>query len=274
MPVIAYRSAYGDLTKLKDDSLLADPAGGAGDDAELLQLLTDISDWTDHYCNRSFAPVTKTLLFDGPQDQALHIPDLISITTLKADHDEDKTFEVTWTAATDWWTWPYNAAPTTSWGAPYTQIRCRSHGTNVFQSIVQGYQIAGIWGYRQHKQLSGSLLDEAGNITATQTTATVDAGTDFAIGQTIMIDDEQMLVTGIAAAVLTIVRALNGTTGAIHLDNAIVYILGWPPAVERATLMNAARIWTRAPAFEPFYVDSDLDTDVRALLDGYRRVIV
>ena len=36
------------------------------------------------------------------------------------------------------------------------------------------------------------------------------------------------------------------------------------------TLLNAARIWTRAPAFEPFYVDVDLDSDVRILLDPYR----
>ena len=31
----AYRFLYGDLTKLKDDSLLKDPAAGAGDDNEM-----------------------------------------------------------------------------------------------------------------------------------------------------------------------------------------------------------------------------------------------
>ena len=51
-------------------------------------------------------------------------------------------------------------------------------------------------------------------------------------------------------------------------------ILRWPAPVERATLINTARIWTRAPAFEPFYVDVDLDTDVRSLLDAYRRAPV
>jgi len=35
----SYHSLYGDLTKLKDDSLLKDPASGTGDDDELFQLL-------------------------------------------------------------------------------------------------------------------------------------------------------------------------------------------------------------------------------------------
>ena len=35
----SYRSLYGDLTKLKGDSLLKDPASGTGDDDELFQLL-------------------------------------------------------------------------------------------------------------------------------------------------------------------------------------------------------------------------------------------
>ena len=44
------------------------------------------------------------------------------------------------------------------------------------------------------------------------------------------------------------------------------------PAVERATLIQAARIWTRAADFEPFFVDSELDTDVRLLLEPYRKL--
>ena len=50
----SYRSLYGDLTKLKGDSLLKDPASGTGDDHELFQLLLPVSDWVDHYCNRHF----------------------------------------------------------------------------------------------------------------------------------------------------------------------------------------------------------------------------
>ena len=55
----AYRSLYGDLTKLKDDSLLKDPAAGTGDDDEMFKLLMAVSAWADQYCNRHFSPGRK-----------------------------------------------------------------------------------------------------------------------------------------------------------------------------------------------------------------------
>jgi hypothetical protein len=100
----------------------------------------------------------------------------------------------------------------------------------------------------------------------------VDDGTQFAIGQTIMIGDEQMLVTGISTNDLTVTRALNSTTSAAHADNSDISILRWPASVERATLIQTARIWTRAADFEPFFVDADVDTDVRLLLEPYRKL--
>ena len=107
----AFRSLYGDLAKLKDDSLLKDPAAGNGDDDEMFQLLLAVSDWVDGYCNRHFYPRTQTLVFDGNGSGRLLIPDLISITSLKEDTTDDKTFNDTW-AATDYWSEPYNADPT------------------------------------------------------------------------------------------------------------------------------------------------------------------
>ena len=72
----AYRSLYGDLTKMKDDSVLKDPAAGTDDDDELFELLLAVSDWVDHYCNRHFYPRAETLLFDGPGGDRLLVPDL------------------------------------------------------------------------------------------------------------------------------------------------------------------------------------------------------
>ena len=67
-----------------------------------------------------------------------------------------------------------------------------------------------------------------------------------------------------------VARGLTGTTVAIHAADTAVSIRRWPAPVERAAVINTARIWSRSPAFEPFYVDVDLDTDVRTLLDAYR----
>ena len=267
----AYRSLYGDLKKLKDDSLLKDPAAGTGDDDEMFQLLLAVSVWVDHYCNRHFYPRTQTLEFDGDGSNRLLIPDLISLTTLKEDTTEDKTFTTAW-VATDYWLEPYNAEPTEHWGRPYTLIRVRTKGAqDTFTKGEQTFQVAGRWGYREFKEDSGTDLNDAA-MTATKTTVVVDDGTQFAIGQTIMIGNEQMLVTNIVTNNLTCTRAINGTTGAAHADNSDVYIQRWPAAVERATLIQAARIWTRAADFEPFFVDADLDTDVRLLLDHYRKL--
>ena len=79
-----------------------------------------------------------------------------------------------------------------------------------------------------------------------------------------------MLVRNVSANRLTVTRGLNGTSPQQHQLNDTLYIVRWPAPVERAALINAARLWTRAPAFEPFYVDADLDTDVRLLLEPYR----
>ena len=265
----AYRSLYGDLTKLKDTSLLDDPAGGAGSADELFQLPRAVSVTVDDYCNRHFYPLTATRTFDGPADALLPVPDLLSVAALSSDDDDDGTYETAW-AATDYQLVPLNAQPAQHWGGPYHALRALSRGTKqTFEPGQARYEIAGVWGYRNLQEPSGSLLN--GAVADTTTTAvTVDDGTDVAVGQTVLIDSEQMLVTAISGNSLTVARGLNGTTAATHTDNTAVSILRWPAPVERATLINTSRIWTRAPAFEPFYVDVDLDTDVRTMLDAYR----
>ena len=108
----------------------------------------------------------------------------------------------------------------------------------------------------------------------TKTTVAVDDGTQFEIRQTVVTGSEQMLVTYILGNDLTVTRALNGTTAEAHADNSDVDILRWSASVERATLVQTARIWTRSANFEPFFVDSDVDTDVRLMLEPYRKTAV
>ena len=97
----------------------------------------------------------------------------------------------------------------------------------------------------------------------------VDDGTQFQIGQTILIGTEQMLVTGISRNNLAVTRGLNGSSA--HADDSDINILRWPASVERAALVQTARIWTRSANFEPFFVDADLDTDERLMLEAYRK---
>ena len=46
--------------------------------------------------------------------------------------------------------------------------------------------------------------------------------------------------------------------------------VNWPASVERAELIQTARIWTRDADFEPFFVDADVDTGIRILLEPYK----
>jgi hypothetical protein len=134
----SYHSLYGDLTKLKDDSLLKDPASGTGDDDELFQLLLPVSDWVDHYCNRHFYPRTDTLVFDGRGTAQILVPDLILITSLKEGSKRDLTFNETW-ATSDHWLQPNNVAPSQHWGGLYTAVKARAEG-NKAEGFVAGEQ--------------------------------------------------------------------------------------------------------------------------------------
>jgi hypothetical protein len=269
----AYRSLYGDLTKLKDDSLLKDPAAGSGDDDEMFQLLLAVSDWVDRYCNRRFYPRVQTLETDGSGGPRLPVPDLVSLASLTEDVDGDNTFSRDWKAE-EYWLEPYDADPAEHWGRPYTSLRVGRPNPKVcFTKGERRFRAHGTWGYREFKERSGAVVDDAA-VTPDGAAITVSDEAQFAVGQTIIIGAEQLLVAGIEENALSVTRGLNGTLPAAHPDGSGVYILRWPASVERAALIQAARIWTRAADFEPFYVDSDVDTDVRLLLEPYRKVLV
>ena len=73
-----------------------------------------------------------------------------------------------------------------------------------------------------------SLAAEA--LDATETVFTVDNGTEFLAGDGIKVDSEVMRVTSISSNDLTVVRGIQGTTAATHLDNATITIVG--PALQ------------------------------------------
>jgi hypothetical protein len=176
--------------------------------------------------------------------------------------------------AEEYWLEPYDADPAEHWGRPYTSLRVgRPNPKGSFTKGERRFRAHGTWGYREFKERSRAVVDDA-VVTPDGAAITVSDGAQFAVGQTIIIGAEQLLVTGIGANTLSVSRGLNGTTPAAHAEGSAVYILRWPASVERAALIQAARIWTRAADFEPFYVDSDVDTDVRLLLEPYRKLLV
>ena len=100
-----------------------------------------------------------------------------------------------------------------------------------FEYAVDGNKIySGLTGNLASTFTGGSALNDGSDISATDTAIVVDDGTLYAIGDIVLIDSEQMLVSSIAGHTLTCVRGYNGTTAAIHEDDDTITILKWDVA--------------------------------------------
>ena len=64
-----------------------------------------------------------------------------------------------------------------------------------------------------------------GIIVPSDTTVTASAGLVFAVNDIILVEDEQMIVTGVAAPVLTVTRGANGTTATNHATGLSIFDL-------------------------------------------------
>lgn len=209
-----------------------------GDDAILKDAIEAASGMIDNMTSKQFRVYTETLEFKAEAGGHLDIPALLSITTLKTDDDGDRTYENTW-ASTDYDLLPYNAA---QFGEPYTRLETTPDGNYSFPTVSKGVELDAKWGYRETLERATSLVDDA-DVTASDTTLTVDAGTDFEVGETILIDSEQMYITTIASELLTVNRGVNGTTAATHANDANIDIYRYPPEIREATRVLASELF-------------------------------
>lgn len=269
--------AYAGLATLKSDAWL--DVDVTIYDALLLTLLEAASERIDHYLGRQVQPRTETLYFDGDDgSEQLWVPDLLSVTTLKTDENGDGTYERTWAAA-DYILWPLNRWP------KRRVDRDRRTGSSqwAFYRGQRTVEIAGIWGYGTGESAtpitaSGTTTNEA--LDASETGVDVVSSSPFEVGETILIDSEQMYVTAITGNTLTVRRGANGSTAATHSTSTAISIYEYPGQVVTACLIQASRLWKRkdsafatvAGGSETGQVEivSGLDHDVKMLLSGYR----
>ena len=273
-------NAYGDLTILKSSGVLN--ITGTGYDTRLRGLLEAVSRLIDQYCNRHFYVLESSRKFDGDGGTELVVQDLISVTSLKTDDNKDRTFETTW-ATTDYLLYPPNAEPTKRWGRAYNRVLVDVEAGNedVFTAGMQTVQIEGTWGYRDLTEDSGADINEGATFSATDTTLTVTDGSKFAVGETILIETEQLYITAVSTNDLTVTRGVNGSTAASHADSTDISIYRYPEPVAEACLMQTSRLWKRKdsgfasavglPQTGRFDVFRGLDPDVRQLLSPFRK---
>lgn len=218
---------------------------GSNEDEAIRQIIESASRDADGYCRRHFYELKQTKYFDGDGGIKLFVPDLIAITTLKTDDNDDRTFETSWSNS-DYFLLPFNTDPTTRLNpqsAPYWAIEADPQGDRTgFPNGRKLIEIAGFWGYWRHLKRASETADEITDATAT--TISVSALTDIEAGHTILIDSEQIFVESYETNTLTVVRGVNGTTAATHSAAAAIDIYEYPPNVVEATEILATHAMT------------------------------
>ncbi len=212
---------------------------GTTKDVPLLRLIESVSRAVDEMANRPFYHELATRYFDGRGKTQLWIDDLSTITTLKADADGDGVYELTLTESTDFWLYPDNSTPKMR-----IDINPQSAVLSRFPSGRRSVEIVSPdWGFSAETQLTGATVDDA-PLAAGETTLNVVAGGGLLldVGEVLILDSEQGEVTAIATDAITIVRGVNGTTDAAHVQTTPAYRRRFPRDIEEAVLMQTVRL--------------------------------
>ena len=212
-------------------------------DAAFLRVLEASSRGIDEMCQRPFFPVTATKTFDTNGENIWWIPagtpDLLSVTALTVDDNDDGVFNIALVENTDYRLLPYNESPKRA-----LQIVSRSNLISALPRADFCLRIAGRWGYTEDTEL---VTTTAEALDASET------GVDFTVadplisaGDTIVIDSEDMYVSASIAGTLTVQRAVNGTTAATHANPSNVYRRRYHRDIEEACRAQSVRWWREA----------------------------
>lgn len=156
--------------------------------------------------------------------------DVASITTLSLDLDGDGTYERTLVENTDF----YAMREGDDSDRPIVRLELNRNGTQirVWPTHRRALRLTGLFGYCYTLEDSTLDTNEAVDDSETEIDVTGTATELVYVGDTAVIDSEQMEVTAVAPSKLTVVRAINGTAAASHLTSTNIYIRRFPAEVE------------------------------------------
>lgn len=235
------RNLYISLDDLKQRLRISAPS--AARDSELLAVIESASREIDGFCKRMFHSESATRFFDtGLRSDELLIDDLLSVSAFTVDSEHDGTYDgETWVEGTDFYLGPDNSFPrmwvnTTGFGNFSFPRRDRRH-----------VKIVGIFGHGDGESatpwkdvptLTFSVADTIG----LTFTVSADPTSAIEVGQTLLIESEQVGVVTAASAgpdVITVDgRGVNGTTAVAHASKAASVAL-YPPAVVKTARQMA-----------------------------------
>jgi len=139
---MAITNGYTTLQTVKNALLI--PLDEYDQDSFIEATVESVSRMIDEHTGRRFYSGTETRYYSAVTIDTVYTDDLLSITTLKTDDDEDGTFETTWSTS-DYLLMPFNATVN---GHPYTRIETSGYGSYSFPvNVRRGIQIVGSFGY-------------------------------------------------------------------------------------------------------------------------------
>ena len=238
-------------------------SGWTSDSGVLRRILETASTRIDNYVGmQSFGPRTETHYYDigkgilrsTPQLTAQQsysneigtVESLVSIILLddwlintssvtsykSTDRDQSETLVEGYNQ--DFWLEPYNSTPKVS-------LKLNEDSGKGFHAGQQTLAIAGTWGYSNDRTEAKTTT---GTVSSTVTSFGVNDASGLSSIETLLIDSEQMYLTGISSNTLTVERGVNGTTAASHSAGASVYVYEYPALVVQACL-DLAKIYFR-----------------------------
>ena len=205
----------------------------------LAPILEETCRYIDNELGRFFYVLTDTRYYDGPGGSQWWVPDdVISITSVKWDSDEDGVYETTLVEGTDFVGWPYN-------GEHFRRLDVLTRSSQIagWPSGQKALEIVGKFGWGETTESTGDTVQDNPQ-SSSSTTLTVTSGANFAVGDTLLIETEQQYVSDKTGETLTVVRGVNGTTAAAHNQSTAISRYTYPAALQSAIKMEAAR-WYR-----------------------------
>ena len=235
------------------------------DEAPIVRVLGSASKRIDTYLGRSFGIRTETHTYDigrgalrndrtfrGYGNEINDYPDywssklsgagiillgdwLATATTVTAYGQTARTSSTVLTEGigNDFLLEPYNRSPK-------TLMKLEEDTTDSLYGGQQTLTILGEWGWQTDK-VSLSTIDAIGSTTTAAVSVSSGAGTY--VGDTIIIDTEQLYVSAVSGNNLTVIRGVNGTTAATHSDGVTYYKWKYADDVTQAALDIARTYW-------------------------------
>jgi len=183
----------------------------------------------ENYTHRKFSVEYATKYFTGAN--RLWVGDLLSISTIKLDEDANASFEATLTTS-DYVLFPLNEYPKT-----YLEVTEYGNYGTFANGVKKGVEIVGEWGYGDGESSSSYIAESktTASLGATATTISV-VSTNLAMGQTWLIDSEQVYVKFITGSTARVERGINGTSATAHVASSDIYTYQYPSDIWNACL--------------------------------------